>query len=466
MTKKLIIISWALLQFIFIVTPAQAITATLNTVLQNERLVKSSIELDAAVKNAVPGDVIVMQNGTWKNIDILFKGKGTASKPITLKAETPGKVIISGASSLRISGEYLVVDGLHFKEGYSSKNLHLIEFRDKGVNAKHCRITNIAVSAFNKDRSLGSDVWVGLFGTHNQVDHCLFQGKTSESVLIVVWRSTAEPNYHRINNNHFLDMPSIGLGGATAIRIGDGVNALSPSHTTVESNIFENMLGIGKIISMKSGGNFIRNNKFIKASGSICIRQGNGNLIEGNYILPGLKDNYTGGILVIGEDHIIRNNYIQGTREKGKAAILLYEGQADNAPGKGGYYPTKNITISNNTLVDNDMNIVIGQLYNPKLNITVPVENVIFKENVVVGNNHSAPMIKILDKPKGEVKFQGNVFYQGNLEGLENLSGIMIKDPKLQADEDGIYQYAKDSPLKNNLIPPVQRKEVGPQWMK
>src|SRR5690606_22215326 len=128
------------------------------------------------------------------------------------------------------------------------------------------------------------------------------QGKVSESVLIVVWRATADANYHQIDHNYFSDIPSIGLGGATAIRIGDGTQALSSSFTTVESNYFENMLGIGKIINIKSGGNTIKANTFVKASGAICIRQGNDNLIEGNYILPGLKDNYTGGILVIGEN--------------------------------------------------------------------------------------------------------------------------------------------------------------------
>lgn len=432
-----------------------------------EYFVTNQTELDASIDAAQAGDVITMQNGTWNDLDIVFRGVGTENNPITLQAETAGQVIISGLSSLRMAGEYLVVDGLHFKDGESSRSLNLIEFRYGSQHAHHSRLTNIAVTHFNKDRNRedSTDVWVGLFGSHNRIDHSLFEGKTSESVLMIVWRGTEEPNYHRIDNNHFKDIPSIGLGGATAIRIGDGVHALSDSFTTVESNVFENMLGIGKIINIKSGGNTIRNNTFIKASGAIALRQGNGNLIEGNYILPGLQDNYTGGILVIGEDHIIRNNYIQATRERGKAAIVLYEGEPNNYPGKGGYYPTKNITIENNTLVDNDKNILIGQYYNNTPEMIVPVENITYRGNAIVGNDSTVPVIEVLDEPIGTIIYEDNLFYNGNLTGLENIPGITIADPLLTLGEDGLYHYDASSPLKNNIIAdPLSPSDVGPEW--
>ncbi|WP_353136066.1 polysaccharide lyase 6 family protein [Pseudopedobacter sp.] len=441
----------------------------LQPATSNKYFVTNQTELASAIGKSVPGDIITMKNGVWNNIDIVFKGVGSENRPITLKAETAGQVIISGSSSLRLSGEYLIVDGLNFKNGHSSRNFHLIEFKDGKIPANHCRITNISVSRFNKED--GTDTWVGFYGKHNRVDHSLFEGKVSKSVLMIVWRSTPEADYHRIDHNHFKDIPSIGNGGAIAIRIGDGTQALSSSVTTVESNIFENMLGIGKIINIKSSGNIIRGNTFIKASGSICLRHGDNNLIEGNYILPGLRDNYTGGILVIGENHIIRHNYIQGTRRKGKPAIVLYEGDANNYQGKGSYYPTKNILIENNTLVDNDKNILIGQIgqvYDkPGTEMTVPVENITYKKNVIVGNNTVTPLIEILDKPKGKIIYEGNLFFNGNSNGLENIPGISIKDPLLTLGADSIYHYNANSPLKSNILaPPLKRNEVGPTWMR
>ena len=422
-------------------------------------------ELTGAIAAAAPGDSIIMKNGIWKDIDIVFKANGTESAPITLMAATPGRTIISGSSSLRLSGRYLVVDGLHFKNGHSSRPQHLIEFRYGNVPAEYCRLTNVAVSAFNKPD--GKDVWVGIFGSYNRIDHCLFEGKTSESVLMIVWRATPDANYHRIERNYFRDIPSLGLGGATAIRIGDGVQALSSSVTTVESNLFENMQGIGKIINIKSGGNIVRGNTFVKASGSICIRQGNTNLIEGNYIFPGVQDQYTGGILVIGENHVIRHNYIQGTRKRGKAAIVLYEGEPDNHPGKGGYYPTKNVLIANNTLVDNDKNILIGQYYNPDKGLTVPVEGIRYTGNAILGNASTIPVIEVLDEPEGNISYKNNIFFGGNLEGLESIPGISIRDPELRPGANNRYYYSETSPLKNNVLtPPLQPDQVGPHWTK
>ncbi|MDF2714636.1 MAG: poly(beta-D-mannuronate) lyase [Paenibacillus sp.] len=432
-----------------------------------EKLVATAEALETAIATAVPGDVITMQDGVWNNIDIVFKGNGTEQKPITLKVQNAGKVIISGASSLQLSGEYLVVDGLHFKDGASSKSLHLIEFRVGSQPANHSRLTNVVVSGFNKNRARtdSTDVWVGLFGSHNRVDHCLFQGKTSESVLMIVWRSTSDPNYHRIDHNYFKDIPSLGVAGATAIRIGDGTHALSSSYTTVENNIFENMQGTGKIVNMKSGGNTIRNNTFINASGSIEVRQGNGNIIEGNFILPAKEERYTGGIVLIGQDHIVRNNYIQGTRSSGRPAIVIYEGEPNNYPGKGGYYPSKNVVIASNTLVDNDKNFTIGELYDPKTEITVPIENLTIKDNVLLGNGSMTPIMIVLDKPNG-ITYEGNQFFNGNFLGIENVPGITKEQPQLVLGEDGMYHYTDDSPYKRNIATtPLKRTEVGPKWI-
>ena len=42
---------------------------------------KDLAELNAAIKKAKAGDVIVMSNGTWRNAEILFEAYGTAAKP-------------------------------------------------------------------------------------------------------------------------------------------------------------------------------------------------------------------------------------------------------------------------------------------------------------------------------------------------------------------------------------------------
>ena len=60
--------------------------------------------LDEAFRQAQPGDTIVMADGDWKDAGIVFRAKGTAEAPVTLRARTPGKVVLSGESSLRFVG--------------------------------------------------------------------------------------------------------------------------------------------------------------------------------------------------------------------------------------------------------------------------------------------------------------------------------------------------------------------------
>ena len=72
--------------------------------------------LQTALKAAQPGDNLVLREGEWRDAKIVFKGQGTEGAPITLKAATPGKTILTGRSTLNIFGEYLVVEGLFFRD--------------------------------------------------------------------------------------------------------------------------------------------------------------------------------------------------------------------------------------------------------------------------------------------------------------------------------------------------------------
>lgn len=424
----------------------------------NEILVSSDDELGTAIANAVPGDVIVMQDGIWKDIDIVFKGQGTEAEPITLKAQTQGQVIISGSSSLRIAGKYLVVDGLYFKDGASSQSLHLIEFRDGAEAAHHSRLTNTVISEFSKERGQ-SDVWVGLFGTHNRVDHSFFHGKTSQSALLIVWRPDETPQYHQIDHNYFKDIPVLGMNGAEAIRVGTSDTSMSDSHTTIEYNLFEQANGEGELISLKSGQNVIRHNTVIESQGSISLRHGNNNLVKGNFILGGEAAN-TGGIRVMGEDHTVINNYMQGLR--GRSALSLVEGLVDSP--LHGHLQVKNATISGNTLVNNDKNVLIGEMYDAAKNQTMRVSDSILKDNVIWGVNRFSLLVHLLDEPEN-MNYEGNIVYQGYV-GVENEPGVLDSKPPLVQGEDGLYYYDDDSPLRDNIIgQPLQRTDAGPKWI-
>ena len=109
-------------------------------------LVKDQGEYKEALEKAGPGDVIQLANGTWEDFEILFTGKGKKDKPITLTAETKGKVILSGQSNLRLGGEYLEVSGLVFKDGYTPTS-EVISFRQNNENlAYNSRVSEVVLS--------------------------------------------------------------------------------------------------------------------------------------------------------------------------------------------------------------------------------------------------------------------------------------------------------------------------------
>ena len=104
---------------------------TLGLVAPEARAVDRSVatvgQFTTALAASQPGDTITLTNKVWQDADLLFKKNGTAANPITLRAQTPGAVILSGDSRLRIAGNWLVVDGLRFQNGTSTSAT--IEFR-------------------------------------------------------------------------------------------------------------------------------------------------------------------------------------------------------------------------------------------------------------------------------------------------------------------------------------------------
>jgi hypothetical protein len=83
-----------------IVTAGISLTST----SARELFASDARTLTAAIREARPGDAIVLRNGTWTDARITFEAQGTAEQPITLRAETPGQVILTGRSTLRIGG--------------------------------------------------------------------------------------------------------------------------------------------------------------------------------------------------------------------------------------------------------------------------------------------------------------------------------------------------------------------------
>lgn len=315
-------------------------------------IVSSAPELVAAIDKAQPGQTITLRNGEWKDIEILFEANGLEHNPITLKAETPGKVLVTGESNLTLAGDYLVVDGLVFTRGYSPTG-SVISFRkDKQLLANHSRVTNTVIDRFNKPGRFEPDIWVTLYGRHNRFDHNHLVGKMNQGVTLAVRLDTdaSQQNYHKIDHNYFGPRQVLGSNGGETLRIGTSHYSLSDSFTEVSNNWFDRCDGEVEIISVKSGKNNIKNNVFFESAGTLTLRHGNGNVIEGNVFLGNGKA-HTGGIRVINADHRVRNNYLSELTGYRFGGGLVVMNGVPNSPINR-YHPVKNVVLENNTLVD------------------------------------------------------------------------------------------------------------------
>ncbi len=68
------------------------------------------------------GDKVILKDGSRKDQQLIFDGTGTEKAPVVLTTEKPGITKLSGNSTFKVDATWLIVDGLFFTDGYSTKN--------------------------------------------------------------------------------------------------------------------------------------------------------------------------------------------------------------------------------------------------------------------------------------------------------------------------------------------------------
>lgn len=314
-----------------------------------EVAIGSADELADAMKSAKPGDVLVMSvDADWRDQQLEFAGRGTEATPITLRAERPGEVILTGTAMLRISGEWLVVDGLRFETDQPDNSSHIVQFRGELGDASNCRLTNTALIRCNPDDPATRYFWVSLYGQDNRVDHCRLEGMNHSGVTLCVWLD-GRPARHRIDHNHFVDRAPGDGNGFEGIRIGTSDYSRSNAEVRVENNRFERIDGEMEIISSKANGNVFRKNVFVECAGTLTLRHGRDCLVESNIFLGNGKER-TGGVRVIGQGHRVIGNTFVRIDDRADGAISIASGIPDTP--LNGYDAPGRISIEGNRFVD------------------------------------------------------------------------------------------------------------------
>ncbi|MXW82471.1 MAG: hypothetical protein F4246_09780 [Rhodothermaceae bacterium] len=436
--------------------------ATIAPVTPENTLVRTVDEFREAVRHAQPGDTITMANGIWRDANLVFDADGAEGDSITVRAETPGDVILTGQSRLRIGGQYLKVEGLWFHRGALDRG-HVIAFRTDRA-ARHSRITNCAVTEFNPDNWLLQYKWVSVYGTHNRVDHCYFAGKTHDGATLVVWLADPpddEPNYHRIDHNHFGHRPELGKNGGETIRIGTSSRSMQDSYTVVEHNLFERTNGEHEIISNKSGHNTYQHNTFLEAQGALTLRHGNNATIRENWFLGRGKPG-TGGVRVIGEDHLVTHNYFSELEGDSSRASLSVMNGIPNSP-LNRYFQVKRPVITQNTFVGTRVSILFGLGADGEK--TLLPEDVLFGQNVIFTENGKSVVTAYVSAD--DVTWSENVFY-GTQLGIQSPPGIRWENPELISGPYGLQYPSPEGTASGKgaspTYPPLSPPDVGPSW--
>lgn len=410
---------------------------------EKQTLVHTLEEYNQAVNDAKPGSTIVLANGVWENVELLFEGKGTAEAPITLTVEEKGKVTLEGQSYLQIAGEYLHVEGLIFKNGYTPTN-EVISFKKNNKElAYNSRLSECVIDNYSNPERHEQDSWVALYGKNNRVDHNHFEGKGNRGVTLIVRLNTKESieNNHIIEANYFGPRQNLGSNGGETLRVGTSHYSMEKSNTLVQGNYFDRCDGEHEIISNKCDQTTYKNNVFFESIGTLTMRHGDETLVEGNVFLGNRKRN-TGGIRVINGQQTVRNNYGYGlTGYRFRGALVVMNGVPNSPLNR--YFQVEDAIIENNVFVDSDhVQLCAGS---DAERSATPI-NSTFKSNTFYLEKPSK-LVTIYDDISG-IAFENNLTNHPINKTLT--SGFEVENMSLTKDKNGL------------LMPMIGEKVIAP----
>lgn len=385
--------------------------------------VSSAAEAQQYLDQAQPGDTVMVQSGDYENFQIRIRQGGEEQNPVVFCAQQGGHVRFTGNSGIRVSADYVVVDGFIFADvPRMNEAVGEVVLLD---SASYCQVRHCAFF------TCGHHKWVHIISvvngsTHNQIHHNYLENLVGQGVGI---DGGAGNTYNHIHHNWINGTREDSLfNGQEPIQIGQGKHHYQHNHRTlVEYNLIENMRGDAdrELISNKSKGNIFRYNTFIhnESDKEFVLRGGHDCVVEYNYI-------DRGSIRAYGTGHIIRNNYLQNN----VLGIRLLGGDGDK------YAETYDCVIENNTLVNSmEQGIRIGDRPG-------------FIHDIVIRNN--------------QIKTNNGIMYYQDTDDLKNIQWIdntgegsaTLTTSNIQS---GVRQAAVDIPP----LSPLSYDEVGPAWL-
>ena len=428
--------------------------------------VTSVASLMGAIEAAVPGDHIILADGSYDTTEwlesnsaetLLISAKGTEQAPIVITAMSLGSTEIKGPAGFRVSdASHLIIQG--FKFTHSQDNSGSSD--DMAIQCENCKNVRFTRNYFSltTTTNVQSD-WLGITSmesTNNRIDHNTFANKATNGVFVLILGSNDDVSRHnRIDHNYFHNQLNPVGNGGECLRIGNSVLALENAYAAVEYNLFEKCNGDMESVTVKSSSNLIRSNTFRDNHGSLTLRHGNNNTVEGNFFLYGEN-----GIRIYGHDHKIINNYFEGNYGADSLSTLVVGSGTvveDLAYSNDEHSQPQNIVVAYNTFVKNKSNIVIGENSRPLHPLKTTVSS-----NIILGDFGA-----LVDYKGGQDDvWEDNILWGLADEGSIPSTGYTSTDPVLELDSDGVYRPMNISPAIDKAGPdafPYVTKDIDGQ---
>jgi poly(beta-D-mannuronate) lyase len=197
----------------------------------------------------------------------------------------------------------------------------------------------------------------------------------------------------------------------------------------VENNLFEKCNGDLEVISVKSTSDIIRYNTLRNSAGTITLRHGWNNLVEGNYLLG----NKT-GIRMFGNNQTVINNVIENSTGP---ALTVGGGEVrDDTTSGTNHEAVDHALVAFNTFVnDQSAPVKIGdssKAYQPS--------DITLADNIISGTGSA-----LTRQGGSNLRYQANMLY-GVSAGALPSGGYTIANPKLTLDPSGLYRLSSGSP--------------------
>ncbi|HCD34309.1 MAG TPA: hypothetical protein DER01_18000 [Phycisphaerales bacterium] len=422
--------------------------------------VESAKQLNDVCKYVQPGDQIIWKDGTYADQDIKFAPLNRADdqKPITLRAQTPGKVVLTGSSRILIDGKRLVVSGFDLNGG-SIPSDWVIRFEN---GSQFCRLTQTRIHDKNGDGHKAK--WVYIHGLDHEIDHCTFTNKIIEDNLLTVWLNDGDSQKgvrHHIHHNYFANRPKgTDKNGWEIMRIGDSKTSMQAGRVKVSQNLFEKCDGEIEVISNKSCFNLYENNTFLHCKGQMTLRHGNHCVVRDNVFI-GEGHALNSGVRIIGEGHIVEGNHLEKLGGEMFYGAIVMNNALSNGPLHG-YWPVKDCVIRNNVLIECRTPFDIGVKSDRSKAFVSPTDTLIEGNTVI--NPIGLSVIQFRNKNQGQLTWKNN-----RITGMDLSQKLVLgNESPLQPDA---FDLLKDNPASIRAsslqrLKPLDREDVGAEWAK